>query len=117
MAFIYRGSKYSAGSRPHLSDWGVEVKVCMEILEENANKVMIALLGTEMRPYSGEELSMETGMPPQELNRTVELLQGQAMLSVVDASPRDPYSFGTVRVTAHGQKVFRDLKRETTCRV
>jgi hypothetical protein len=91
------------------------VRMPMEILEENATKVMIALLGTEVRAYSGEELTMETGLTPETVNAAVDLLHGREMISVVDASSRTPYSFGTVRVTEHGQKIFRDLKIEVPC--
>jgi hypothetical protein len=89
----------------------------MERLEENANKVMLALLGTEMRPYSGEEMTMQLEMSPQELNDTVELLRGQGMLAIVDTMPRDPYGFGTVHVTEKGKKTFFKLKSESSCRI
>jgi hypothetical protein len=93
----------------------MEVRMRMEMLEENATKVMIALLGTEVRAYSGQELNMETGLTPDKLNAAVDLLHGREMISVVNASPRTPYSFGTVQVTEHGQKIFRDLKSEAPC--
>ncbi len=87
----------------------------METLEENANKVMLALLGTEMRPYSGEELTMQLEMSPQELNRAVELLCDQEMLAILEETPRDPYSFGAVKITEKGKKTFLELKSETSC--
>ena len=89
----------------------------MEKLEENANKVMLALLGTEMRPYSGEELTMQIDLSPQELNHAVGLLGEQGMLAITDAMPREPYSFGTVEVTDKGKKTFLELKSETGCRM
>lgn len=78
---------------------------------------MLALLGTEMRPYSGEELTMELEMSPQELNSAVDLLHGQEMLAIADETPRDPYAFGTVLITEKGKKTFLALKSETSCHI
>jgi hypothetical protein len=89
----------------------------MEMVEENANKVMLALLGTEMRPYTGEEMLMQLEISPQELNRAVELLRDQEMLEIPDGTPREPYSFGTIRITETGKKTFLELKSETSCKM
>jgi len=78
---------------------------------------MLALLGTEMRPYSGEELTMELEMSPQELNSAVDLLRDQAMLTLADEAPREPYAFGTVLITEKGRKTFLTLKSDTSCQV
>lgn len=89
----------------------------MEKLIENANKVMLALLGTEMRPYSGEEMTMELEMSPQDVNDAVELLRTRGMVAIAETAPRYPYAFGTVMVTEKGQKTFLERKRESSCSV
>ena len=85
----------------------------MEKKEENINKVLYFLLGTEIRPHEGEEISLATGLNPEEVNGVIEYLGGRGLVADETGTSVDPYRFGAVRVTPKAITLFQGYRQGT----
>jgi hypothetical protein len=87
----------------------------MQRMNENIDKVLYFLLGTEIRPHDGAEISRATDLSPAEINDVVELLIAKEMLAAEAPGGRDPYRFGSVRITQKAITLFQESRRSSGC--
>jgi hypothetical protein len=87
----------------------------MQKMNENIDKVLYFILGTEIRPHEGAEISRATDLSPAEINDVVELLIAKEMLVEEAPGDTDPYRFGSVRITQKAIALFQQSRRSTGC--
>lgn len=75
--------------------------------EKNAEKVLYALVGSEMRQYTGKDLEGMTALSPQEINMAVRELDEMGAVEVHLRTPQEPYLFTTITLTAKGRAIFQ----------
>lgn len=82
----------------------------MEQMGKNAEKVMYALIGGTMRQYTGTELSVMTGLPPNEVNTGVRELERAGAVDLHIRASSEPYLFSSIALTAKGRVIFQEMK-------
>src|SRR3989344_615548 len=72
-------------------------------IKENALRIMDFLFATQENEYlSGSAITNYTGLPPQDVNRAMELLTARYVVDCQKAFGTAPYKFYTVRLTGTG---------------
>jgi hypothetical protein len=87
----------------------------MEKREENVNKIVYFLLGTEMRAHDGAEIALATDLSADEINDVVNTLTARGLLADEGPDAVAPYRFGAVRITPKAIALFQQSRQTTGC--
>ncbi|QSZ67673.1 hypothetical protein RJ40_09220 [Methanofollis aquaemaris] len=74
---------------------------------KNAEKMLYALVGSEMRQYTGRDLERMTGLQSHEINLAVGELEEMGAVEAHHRTSGETYLFTTISLTAKGRAIFQ----------
>ena len=82
----------------------------MNPIEENAAKILMALVEKGIEEAEGEQIKQIVGLNPEEINDAVAYLKDLGAIEVHDWLGTAPYKFGSATVTPRGKYLYYEMK-------
>jgi len=85
----------------------------MNPIEENAIKILTALVEKEIKNAHGNQIKEITGLSPEDINDAVVYLEDLGSVGVFKWFGNSPYNFGNVLVNSRGKYLYHEMKKKT----
>lgn len=84
----------------------------MNPIEENATKILMALVEKGIEEAEGEQIKQIVGLNPEDINDAVAYLEDLGALDVLKWFGTAPYKFGVVMVNSRGKYLYYEMKKK-----
>jgi len=84
----------------------------MNPIEENAAKILMALVEKGIEEAEGEQIKQIVGLNPEEINDAVAYLKDLGAIEVYNWLGTAPYKFGSVTVNPRGKYLYQEMKKK-----